>query len=193
MTIDTLRLTAEQVNDLLERREVSSQEIFDAYRAAIDARDAELHCFLRLTDGVGEGIPVTYVPARNTIFLSFALAWCEVLGAADIFVGVNAVDYSGYPDCRPEFIGAFEALANLATRAGVGGTRITVHAPLISISKGDIIRRGLELGVDYALTRSCYAPDPEGRACGVCDSCRIRLSGFAEAGLKDPVAYVEPK
>jgi 7-cyano-7-deazaguanine synthase len=137
------------------------------------------------------GIPVTYVPARNTIFLSYALAWSEVLGAADIFIGVNAVDYSGYPDCRPEFIRAFEALANLATKAGVeGGVRFTVHAPLIALSKGEIIRRGLALGVDYGLTRSCYAPDEEGRACGECDSCRIRMQGFAEAGAEDPASYV---
>jgi len=136
----------------------------------------------------GEGIPITYVPARNTIFLSFALAWCEVLGAADIFIGVNAVDYSGYPDCRPEFIRAFEALANLATRAGVeGGVKFTVHAPLIAMSKEAIIRLGLTLGVDYGLTRSCYAPDAEGRACGKCDSCRIRLKGFAAVGIVDPV------
>jgi 7-cyano-7-deazaguanine synthase len=138
-----------------------------------------------------EGIPVTYVPARNTIFLSFALAWGEVLGAADIFIGVNAVDYSGYPDCRPEFIRAFEALANLATRAGVeGGVKFTVHAPLIAMSKEAIIRRGLSLGVDYGLTRSCYAPDAEGRACGECDSCRIRLAGFAEVGMLDPGEYL---
>ena len=137
------------------------------------------------------GIPVTYVPARNTIFLSYALAWSEVLGAADIFIGVNAVDYSGYPDCRPEFIRAFEALANLATRAGVEGkVRFTVHAPLIAMTKGDIIRRGRTLGVDYGLTRSCYAPDEEGRACGECDSCRIRLAGFAAAGIEDPAVYL---
>jgi 7-cyano-7-deazaguanine synthase len=142
----------------------------------------------------GTGIPVTYVPARNTIFLSFALAWCEVLGAPDIFIGVNAVDYSGYPDCRPEFIRAFEALANLATRAGVeGGVRFTVHAPLLSMSKADIIRRGLALGVDYGLTRSCYAPDAEGRACGKCDSCRIRLKGFAEVRIPDPGEYTRPR
>lgn len=133
------------------------------------------------------GIPVTYVPARNTIFLSFALAWCEVLGAADMFIGVNAVDYSGYPDCRPEFIRAFEALANLATKAGVeGGVTFKVHAPLIAMSKAAILRRGLALGVDYGLTRSCYAPDAEGRSCGVCDSCRIRRQGFSDAGIRDP-------
>jgi len=142
----------------------------------------------------GTGIPITYVPARNTIFLSFALAWCEVLGASDIFIGVNAVDYSGYPDCRPEFIRAFEALANLATRAGVeGGVRFTVHAPLIAASKADIIRRGLALGVNYGLTRSCYAPDAEGRACGECDSCRIRLKGFAAVGIEDPGDYAPPR
>jgi 7-cyano-7-deazaguanine synthase len=140
--------------------------------------------------GPSEGIPVTYVPARNTIFLSFALAWCEVLDSADLFIGVNAVDYSGYPDCRPEFIRAFETLANLATRAGVeGAARFRVHAPLIDLSKGEIIRRGLGLGVDYGLTRSCYAPGPDGVACARCDSCRIRLAGFAEAGLPDPVRY----
>lgn len=134
-----------------------------------------------------KGIPVTYVPARNTIFLSFALAWCEVLDSADIFIGVNAVDYSGYPDCRPEFIRAFEALANLATKAGVeGGVKFKVHAPLIAMSKEAIIRRGVALGVDYGLTRSCYAPDAEGRACGVCDSCRIRRQGFFDAGMRDP-------
>lgn len=133
------------------------------------------------------GIPVTYVPARNTIFLSFALAWCEVLGTADIFIGVNAVDYGGYPDCRPEFIRAFEALANLATKAGVEGrVKFKVHAPLIAMSKEAIIRRGLALGVDYGLTRSCYQPDAEGRACGACDSCRIRRKGFAEVGIADP-------
>jgi 7-cyano-7-deazaguanine synthase len=136
------------------------------------------------------GIPVTYVPARNTIFLSFALAWCEVLDASDMFIGVNAVDYSGYPDCRPEFIRAFEALAGLATKAGVeGAVKFKVHAPLIAMSKAAIIRRGLALGVDYSLTRSCYAPDSAGRACGVCDSCRIRRKGFAEVGMQDPAPY----
>ncbi|MDY0269526.1 7-cyano-7-deazaguanine synthase QueC [Trichloromonas sp.] len=143
-------------------------------------------------EGVREGeIPVTYVPARNTIFLSFALGWAEVLGAFDIFIGVNAVDYSGYPDCRPEYIAAFETLANLATRAGVEGSgRYRIHTPLISLSKADIIRKGLALGVDYALTHSCYDPTPEGLACGRCDSCRLRLKGFAEAGVPDPVRYV---
>ncbi|HEY9385182.1 MAG TPA: 7-cyano-7-deazaguanine synthase QueC [Gemmatimonadales bacterium] len=139
---------------------------------------------------IGSGIPVTYVPARNTIFLSFALGWCEVLGAADIFLGVNAVDYSGYPDCRPEFIRAFETLANLATKAGVEGrTRFRIHTPLIALSKAEIIRKGLALGVDYSLTRSCYDPDAEGSACGRCDACVLRLKGFQEAGIADPAPY----
>jgi 7-cyano-7-deazaguanine synthase len=136
-----------------------------------------------------EGIPVTYVPARNTVLLSVALAWAEVLGARDLFIGVNAVDYSGYPDCRPEFIAAFEALANVATKAGVEGARFRVHAPLMHLSKAEIIRRGLELGVDYALTVSCYQADEEGRACGRCDACRLRAQGFAAAGVPDPTRY----
>jgi 7-cyano-7-deazaguanine synthase len=139
---------------------------------------------------IDDGIPVTYVPARNTIFLSFALGWAEVLGAQDIYIGVNALDYSGYPDCRPEYIAAFEALANLATKAGVEGASYRIHTPLIQLSKAEIIRRGLELGVDYALTHSCYDPDSAGRACGRCDSCQLRLKGFAEAGVVDPVAYL---
>ena len=139
---------------------------------------------------LSQGIPITYVPARNTIFLSFALAWAEVLGSSDIFIGVNAVDYSGYPDCRPDYIEAFERMANLATRAGVEGTqRLKIHTPLIDLSKADIIRAGLALGVDYSLTHSCYDPGPEGRACGHCDSCQLRLAGFAAAGAVDPVAY----
>jgi 7-cyano-7-deazaguanine synthase len=142
-------------------------------------------------EGVGNYIPVTYVPARNTIFLSFALGWAEVLGAFDIFIGVNALDYSGYPDCRPEYIAAFEGMANLATKAGVeGNERFKVQAPLISLTKGEIIKKGLTLGVDYYRTHSCYDPTPEGLACGLCDSCRLRLKGFAEAGVKDPVRYV---
>lgn len=139
--------------------------------------------------GDTSGIPVTYVPARNTIMLSLALAWAEVLGSQDIFVGVNAVDYSGYPDCRPEFIKAFEALANLATRAAVEGARLTVHAPLIDLSKAEIIRRGSALGVDYAKTISCYQADEHGRACGLCDSCRLRREGFKAAGVTDPTPY----
>ncbi|MBV5285358.1 MAG: 7-cyano-7-deazaguanine synthase QueC [Methyloversatilis discipulorum] len=141
------------------------------------------------TGGVAPGIPVTYVPARNTIMLSLALAWAEVLGAQDIFCGVNAVDYSGYPDCRPEYIKAFEAMANLATKAAVEGARLTVHAPLIDLSKAGIIQAGVRLGVDYALTVSCYQADDEGRACGACDSCRLRREGFAAAGVADPTRY----
>ncbi len=137
------------------------------------------------------GIPITYVPARNTIFLSIALGWAEVLGASDLFIGVNAVDYSGYPDCRPEFINAFQSMARLATRSGVEGEgEWRIHAPLIDLSKAEIIRRGMELGVDYSLTHSCYDPDPEGRGCGHCDSCQLRLKGFADAGLIDPAPYV---
>ncbi len=135
-------------------------------------------------------IPVTYVPARNTIFLSFALAWAEVLQSNDIFLGVNSMDYSGYPDCRPEYIQSFQAMANLATKAGVDGDQsITIHTPLISMTKGEIIRKGLALGVDYSLTHSCYDPDKAGYACGRCDSCRIRLKGFQEAGTADPINY----
>lgn len=146
-------------------------------------------------EGVEEGvIPVTYVPARNTVFLSFALGWAEVLGAFDIFIGVNALDYSGYPDCRPEYIAAFETMANLATKAAVEGQgRYRIHTPLIHLTKAETIRRGLALGVDYALTHSCYDPTPDGLACGRCDSCRLRLKGFREAGIEDPVAYVEQK
>ena len=140
-------------------------------------------------DGVQPGIPVTYVPARNTIMLSLALAWAEVLGSRDIFVGVNAVDYSGYPDCRPEYIAAFETMANLATKAGVEGAKLNIHAPLIDLSKAEIIRLGSQLGVDYGLTVSCYQADEQGRACGVCDSCRLRAEGFAAAGVTDPTIY----
>jgi len=136
-------------------------------------------------------IPMTYVPARNTIFLSFALAWAEVLGAQDIFIGVNALDYSGYPDCRPEFMEAFRQVANLGTREGVEGRlHFTIHTPLIALSKSQIIERGTELGVDYGLTHSCYDPDEQGRACGSCDSCLLRKKGFAEAGMPDPTVYV---
>lgn len=139
---------------------------------------------------IGSGVPITYVPARNTIFLSFALAWAEVLGAQDIFIGVNALDYSGYPDCRPEFIEAFQHLANLATKAGVeGNARFTIHAPLLELTKADIIRLGITLGVDYSLTLSCYDPSPEGEACGECDSCQLRQRGFEQAGFEDPIRY----
>jgi 7-cyano-7-deazaguanine synthase len=140
---------------------------------------------------IDAAIPVTYVPARNTIFLSLALGWAEVLGAFDIYIGVNALDYSGYPDCRPEYIAAWEQLANLATAAAVEGQgRYRIHTPLIDLTKADIIRRGLQLGVDYRLTHSCYDPTPAGLACGCCDSCQLRLKGFSEAGLVDPVDYV---
>ena len=138
---------------------------------------------------LGDGIPVTYVPARNTIFLSMAMAWAEVLGALDIFVGVNAVDYSGYPDCRPEYIEAFEKMANLATKSGVEGNHLSIHTPLIDLTKADIIRQGTRLGVDYGKTLSCYNPDERGLACGVCDSCRLRAAGFVTAGVADPTHY----
>ncbi|MBX6419861.1 MAG: 7-cyano-7-deazaguanine synthase QueC [Nevskia sp.] len=144
---------------------------------------------IAVPESPSSGIPVTYVPARNTLLLALALGWAEVLGARDLFIGVNAIDYSGYPDCRPEFIHAFERLANLATKAGVEGVRFCVHAPLIRLGKAAIIRRGLQLGVDYAATVSCYQADAEGRACGRCDACRLRRAGFAEAGVPDPTRY----
>ncbi|MDA8163403.1 MAG: 7-cyano-7-deazaguanine synthase QueC [Desulfobacteraceae bacterium] len=143
----------------------------------------------RAYEEMERAIPVTYVPGRNTIFLAHAVAWAETLGAGEIFIGVNALDYSGYPDCRPEFLAAFETTANLGTKAGVEGRRFVIRAPLLHLSKKEIIRKGLALGVDYGLTHSCYDPDAEGRACGACDACRLRLKGFAEAGVKDPVAY----
>jgi 7-cyano-7-deazaguanine synthase len=143
----------------------------------------------RSAEAMSHSIPITYVPARNTIFLSFALAWAETLGASDIFIGVNALDYSGYPDCRPEFIAAFETMANLATKAGVEGAQhLAIHAPLIAMSKAEITRTGLELGIDYGLTSSCYDPAPKGAPCGACDSCILRRNGFAEAGVEDPLA-----
>ena len=144
---------------------------------------------IAIPEAGGEGIPVTYVPARNTVFLALALGWAEVLGATDLFVGVNAVDYSGYPDCRPAFIDAFEHLANLATKAGVEGEKFKVHAPLIEMGKAEIIQAGTELGVNYALTVSCYQLDEDGVACGVCDSCRLRAEGFQSAGVTDPTPY----
>lgn len=144
----------------------------------------------RSPDEMSHGIPITYVPARNTIFLSFALAWAEVLGSSDIFIGVNALDYSGYPDCRPEFIRAYETMANLATKAGVEGRQqLKIHAPLMHMTKAEIIRRGLELGVDYSLTSSCYDPGPDGTPCGECDSCILRRKGFRENGIEDPLRY----
>ncbi len=144
----------------------------------------------RSVETMGQGIPVTYVPARNTIFLSFALAWAEVLGASDIFIGVNAIDYSGYPDCRPEYIEAYERMANLATKAGVEGhSKLRIHTPLLRLSKAEIVRLGVSLGVDFGLTHSCYDPDEKGRACGECDSCQLRRKGFQEAGIEDPLDY----
>ncbi|WP_250459533.1 7-cyano-7-deazaguanine synthase QueC [Microbulbifer litoralis] len=183
----------------------SSAELMAAQRVAADL-DAREHKVVQLDlraiggsaltdDSIDvpeeetSGIPVTYVPARNTVFLSIALGWAEVLGAQDIFVGVNAVDYSGYPDCRPEYVEAFEKMANLATRAGVEGHRLHIRAPLMDMTKADIVRRGTELGVDYSLTVSCYQAQPDGAACGRCDSCRLRAAGFAEAGLADPTVY----
>ena len=138
---------------------------------------------------IDDAIPITYVPARNTIFLSYALAWAEVLGATDIFIGVNALDYSGYPDCRPEYIAAYESMANLATKAGVEQGGLKIHTPLINLTKAEIIRQGLELDVDYSLTHSCYDPTDAGLSCGLCDSCQLRLKGFREAGLPDPIEY----
>jgi len=140
---------------------------------------------------IAHGIPVTYVPARNTIFLAYALAWAEVIPNVDIFLGVNAIDYSGYPDCRPEFIEAFETLANVGTKAGVEGRRFQIHTPLIKFSKAEIIRKAVEFGVDLSLTHSCYDPTPEGLACGECDSCLLRLKGFREAGIEDPIRYIK--
>lgn len=164
----------------LDLRAIGGSALTDEIEVPKDRSESEM----------SEGIPVTYVPARNTIFLSVALGWAETLGASDLFVGVNAVDYSGYPDCRPEFIESFTELANLATRAGVEGSmRFAVRAPLIAMTKSEIISKGLELGVDYSLTHSCYDPDEAGRSCGRCDSCRLRLKGFADAGLGDPATY----
>lgn len=146
---------------------------------------------IAVPEEVTAGIPITYVPARNTVFLAIALGWAEVLDATDIYIGVNAVDYSGYPDCRPEFISAFEAMANLATKAGVEGRGLRIHAPLMQMTKGDIIRTGTGLGVDYSFTVSCYQADNEGFACGRCDSCRLRIQGFADAGVPDPTIYAD--
>jgi len=180
------------------RRVAKSLQVADHRVAAIDLR---VFGGSALTDDIdvpkgrdsnemAHGIPVTYVPARNTIFLSFALAWAEVLGSSDIFIGVNALDYSGYPDCRPEFIRAFEQMANLATKAGVEGRqKLRIHAPLMHLTKAQIIRRGTELGVDYSLTSSCYDPGPDGRPCGQCDSCFLRRKGFRENGIADPLPY----
>ncbi|MCI0491918.1 MAG: 7-cyano-7-deazaguanine synthase QueC [Planctomycetes bacterium] len=167
----------------VDLRQFGGSALTDAIEVPQDRSDEAISC----------GIPITYVPARNTVFLALALGYAEVVGAADLFIGVNAVDYSGYPDCRPEFITAFEKLANLATKAGVERTiEFRIHTPLIHLSKADIIRRGTELGVDYSLTHTCYSPNETGAACGRCDACHLRLRGFAEAGMKDPIAYQAP-
>jgi len=188
------------------RREITASEkiaaAFGARRYRVAKIDLRVFGGSALTDQIAvpkarteeelsQGIPLTYVPARNTIFLSYALAWAEVLDMRDIFIGVNAVDYSGYPDCRPEFIAAFEKLATLATKAGIEGAQFHIHAPLISMSKADIIRKARELGVDFSMTHSCYDPTPEGYACGQCDSCQLRLKGFRDAGLEDPIRYAQ--
>jgi 7-cyano-7-deazaguanine synthase len=170
---------AKHVVARIDLREFGGSALTDAAIAVPKGRSAE---------AMGQGIPVTYVPARNTVFLSFALAWAETLGASDLFIGVNALDYSGYPDCRPAFIAAFETLANLATKAGAEGhQRLKIHAPLITLSKAQIVREGLRLGVDYGLTCSCYDPGDDGRPCGACDACLLRAKGFAEAGAVDPL------
>ena len=188
------------------RREITASEkiaaAFGARRYRVAKIDLRVFGGSALTDQIAvpkarteeelsQGIPLTYVPARNTIFLSYALAWAEVLDMRDIFIGVNAVDYSGYPDCRPEFSAAFEKLATLATKAGIEGAQFHIHAPLISMSKADIIRKARELGVDFSMTHSCYDPTPEGFACGQCDSCQLRLKGFRDAGLEDPIRYAQ--
>ncbi|MGE0131505.1 MAG: 7-cyano-7-deazaguanine synthase QueC [Blastocatellales bacterium] len=168
---------------------VISQIDLRAFRGSALTSDIEVPKGRSLED-MSEGIPITYVPARNTIFLSFALAWAEVVGASDIFIGVNALDYSGYPDCRPEYIEAYQEMANLATKAGVEGRqRLKIHTPLIHLTKAEIIRQGLELGVDYSITSTCYDPSSTGEACGQCDACFLRLKGFAENGVPDPVRY----
>lgn len=186
------RFELESADRVCEANEVASHVVFP-----IDARIFQGSALTneipvphqRSDDEISDGIPVTYVPARNTIFLAVALGLAESIGAHDLWIGVNAVDYSGYPDCRPEFIAAFESMANLATKAGVEGNHIRVHTPLVSLTKADIIRRGLELGVDYGLTHSCYDPNERGISCGVCDACVLRQRGFAEAGMEDPIEY----
>ncbi|AXI83600.1 7-cyano-7-deazaguanine synthase QueC [Xylella taiwanensis] len=170
-------------------RDVAAHKVVDVDLRSIGG--SALTDDIEIPDAGSEGIPVTYVPARNTIMLSLALSWAEVIGAADLFCGVNAVDYSGYPDCRPQFITAFETLANLATKAGVEGTKLQVHAPLQFLSKANIVHEGLRQGVDFALTVSCYRADVGGRACGRCDACKLRAAGFADAGVSDPTRYVQ--
>lgn len=186
------RYELESAARVCEANEVTSQVVFPIdtriFQGSALTNDIPVP-HQRSDDEISQGIPVTYVPARNTIFLAVALGLAESIGASDLWIGVNAVDYSGYPDCRPEFIAAFEEMANLATKAGVEGQRITVHTPLVSLTKAQIIQRGLELGVDYGLTHSCYDPDASGVSCGECDSCRLRLKGFADAEAVDPIAY----
>jgi 7-cyano-7-deazaguanine synthase len=184
--LEAARRVAESLG--VERHVVTSVELSKFGGSALtDQIDVPLD---RSDDQISHGIPITYVPARNTVFLALALGYAEVVGAADLFLGVNAIDYSGYPDCRPEFIEQFERLANLATKTGVEGTmRFRIHTPLIKMTKAEIIRRGCELGVDYSLTHSCYAPNAAGIACGRCDACHLRLKGFADAGLADPIPY----
>jgi 7-cyano-7-deazaguanine synthase len=181
-------------SELVAAERVAREQVAAEYKIVqVDLRSiggSALTADIDVPEQGGAGIPVTYVPARNTIMLAIALGWAEVLGANAIFCGVNAVDYSGYPDCRPDFIAAFERLANLATKAGVEGAGIRVHAPLIGLSKGDIVREGLRLGVDFASTVSCYQADVDGRACGHCDACRLRAQGFVDAGVADPTRYV---
>ncbi|MFW5443435.1 MAG: 7-cyano-7-deazaguanine synthase QueC [Methylococcaceae bacterium] len=174
--------------DIAKYYQVASHKIINLGLGAIGG-SALTDDHIAIPDSPQLGIPVTYVPARNTVFLSFALGWAEVLNLHDIYIGVNAVDYSGYPDCRPEFIEAFQVLANLATKAGVEGTEIKIHAPLIKLTKAEIIKQGTGLGVDYAQTVSCYAADKAGQACGVCDACRLRRAGFKEAQVEDPTSY----
>jgi 7-cyano-7-deazaguanine synthase len=184
--LEAARLVGEQLG---VRRHVTLQIDLRAFGSSALTADIEVPKS-RSLEQMHTGIPITYVPARNTVFLSLALGYAETLSAADIFIGVNAVDYSGYPDCRPEYIAAFEQMANLATKASVEGRlKFTIHAPLVALTKAEIIRRGVQLGVDYGLTRSCYDPDPSGAGCGACDACALRLAGFAEAGLVDPAPY----
>ena len=186
------RLEIESARAVARSLTVARHQVFEIDLRAIGGSSLTADLAVpRDRDLAAPGIPSTYVPARNTIFLSLALAWAEVLGARDIVIGVNALDYSGYPDCRPEFLAAFESLANLATRAGVEGGRFRVHAPLIGLTKAGIIRRGLALGLDYGLTHSCYDPLPDGRSCGRCDSCQLRARGFREAGVADPLRALD--
>ena len=189
------RFELDAARKVCEANSVASRVVFPVdtgiFAGSALTNDIDVPHF-RSDDEISDGIPVTYVPARNTIFLAVALGLAESIGAHDLFIGVNAIDYSGYPDCRPEFIEAFETMANLGTKVGAEGERITIHTPLVSLTKGQIIRRGLELGVDYGLTHSCYDPSDDGVSCGTCDSCRLRLKGFDEADAADPIPYQTP-